>query len=192
MIYQPAAAEVEPTSQDQGTATPAPRRAGTACRLPERHGGIRWHDGGQGEKRCQSPFFAADGGIQAGVRRWLSPGLQRNCGRLQLREADRPRLGGLGASEAVFSALPDHQCEDGAAVRQYRRTLVYVLPMFYSRSRLMSQEMSQPRLKMGLRISYSRHDRLVCLETYIQRRLRPPCSEDIEAVILNDMPSQWS
>jgi len=85
-----------------------------------------WYDGGQGEKRCQSPFFAADGGIQAGVRRWLSPGLQRNCGRLQLREADRPRLGGLGASEAVFTALPNHQCEDGAAVRQYRRTLVYV------------------------------------------------------------------
>jgi hypothetical protein len=151
-----------------------------------------WYDGGQGEKRCQSPFFAADGGIQAGVRRWLSPGLQRNCGRLQLREADRPRLGGLGASEAVFTALPNHQCEDGAAVRQYRPTLVYVLPnvLFAFTSHVSGNEPAEAR--NGLRISYSRHDRLGCLETYVQRRLRPPCSEDIEAVILNDMPSQWS
>ena len=152
-----------------------------------------WYDGGQGEKRCQSPFFAADGGIQAGVRRWLSPGLQRNFGRLQLREADRPRLGGLGASEAVFTALPNHQCEDGAAVRQYRPTLVYCT---YCRcsiaftSHVSGNEPAEAR--NGLRISYSRHDHLGCLETYIQRRLRPPCSEDIEAVILNDMPSQWS
>lgn len=134
-------------------------------------------------------IFPAEGGIQAGVRRWLSPGLQR---RLQVREADRPGLGGLGASEAVFTALPNHQCEDGAAVRQYRRTLVYILPIFYSRSRLMSQGTSQPRLEMVLRISYSRHDRLGCLETYIQRRLRPPCVEGTEAVIFSIMPSQWS
>lgn len=54
------------------------------------------------------------------------PELQR---RLQLREADRTRLGALGASEAVFTALPNHQCKDGAAVRQYRGMLVYIMPM---------------------------------------------------------------
>jgi hypothetical protein len=57
------------------------------------------------------------------------PELQR---RLQLREADRARLEGLGASEAVeavFTALPNHQCKDGAAVRQYQGMLVYMMPM---------------------------------------------------------------
>lgn len=95
----------------------------------------------------------------------------------------------LGVSEAVFTALPNDQCEDGAAGRQYRRTLVYMLPMYYySRPRLRSQAMRQPRLGLVLRIAYSRHDRLCYLETCMQRRLRPPCVEYTEAVILSIMP----